>query len=154
MKTEEIIEQIEDLLKNSRSLPLMGGKVGVDQNQLLELLGELSATLPSELKQAKKIVAERSEILEEAHREADKKIRQAEERRKNMINESEVMRNAKASADQVLADAKLKSKEVRRAANDYVDEIMKRADEMLTANVNELRKTRQSIKASQRQGSN
>jgi len=152
MKVEEIIEQIESSVKEARSLPLMGGRVVVEADQILELLSELSICLPSELRQAKAIVADRSKIIDNAKEEAESIIRVAEERRKNMVNESEIMRQAKASAEQLLTDAKLKSKEVRKAANDYVEEIMKRADEMLTANVNELRKTRQSIKASQRQG--
>ena len=40
--------------------------------------------------------------------------------------------------------------EVRKASNDYVDDLMRRADESLSENLAELRKTRQSIKASQR----
>lgn len=152
MKVEEIIEQIEVALKEARPLPLMGGRVVVESDQILELLSELSISLPSELRQAKAIVADRAKIIDSAKEEAEGIIRVAEERRKNMVNENEIVRQAKASAEQLLTDAKLKSKEVRKAANDYVEEIMKRADEMLTANVNELRKTRQSIKASQRQG--
>ena len=41
---------------------------------------------------------------------------------------------------------------MRRAANEYVDDLMKRCDEQLTGNLAELRKTRQNIKASQRSG--
>ena len=152
MKIEDLIEQMTDLIKESRPLPLMRDKVVVEPERLLELLDEISVTLPQELRQAKAIVADRTKIIEDAKAEAEGIIRVAEERRKTMVNDNEITRQAKASAEQMLTDARLKSKEVRKAANDYVEEIMKRADEMLTANVNELRKTRQSIKASQRQG--
>ena len=152
MKTEEIIESLEEAIKGARPVPLTG-KVMIESDTLLTMLSELSAALPNELKQAKAIVSDRSNIISAAKQEAEDIVRVAEERRKSMINESEIVRSAKATADQIMTDAKMKSREVRKAANDYVEEIMKRADEMLTANVNELRKTRQSIKASQRQGS-
>ena len=36
---------------------------------------------------------------------------------------------------------------MRKAAQDFVDDIMRRADESLTANLGEVRKTRASLKA-------
>ena len=41
-------------------------------------------------------------------------------------------------------------REMRRASNDYIDDLMKRTDDALAANLAELRKTRNNIKASQR----
>ena len=45
-------------------------------------------------------------------------------------------------------------REMRKASNDYIDDLMRRTDEGLAANLAELRKTRQNIKASQRSGQN
>ena len=39
---------------------------------------------------------------------------------------------------------------MRRVSNEYVDDLMRRTDDALAANLSELRKTRQSIKATQR----
>ena len=153
MKVEEIIEQMQEYIKDAHQMPLMGGRVLIEPDRLLDMIDDLVNGFPQELRQAKALVADRVKIIDDAKKEAEGIIRVAEERRKAMVNDSEVTRQAKANAEQMITDAKLKSKEVRKAANDYVEEIMKRADEMLTANVNELRKTRQSIKVSQRQGS-
>ena len=57
---------------------------------------------------------------------------------------------AQAEANEIITDAKLKSRDMRKAVNDYVDEMLRQADEMLTSQVNEIKKTRQNIKASQR----
>ena len=152
MTVQEIIDQMQDYVKEAHQMPLMGGRVLIEPDRLLEMMDDLSNALPQELRQAKAIVADRVKIIDDAKKEAEGIVRVAEERRKAMVNDSEITRQAKANAEQMINDAKLKSKEVRKAANDYVEEIMKRADEMLTANVNDLRKTRQSIKSSQRQG--
>ena len=53
-----------------------------------------------------------------------------------------------------LAQAQTRFREMRKASNEYIEDLMKRADEGLSANLAELRKTRQNIKASLRSGQN
>ena len=69
-----------------------------------------------------------------------------------MIAKDEIVRQAQAKANDLLSQSQTKAREIRRAANEYVDDLMKRTDEQLTANLAELRKTRQNLKASQRSG--
>ena len=69
-----------------------------------------------------------------------------------MIAKDEILRQAQAKANDLLSQSQTKAREIRRAANEYVDDLMKRTDEQLTANLAELRKTRQNLKASQRSG--
>ena len=54
----------------------------------------------------------------------------------------------------MISQTQAKIREMRKASNDYIDDLMKRTDDALAANLAELRKTRQSIKASQRSGQN
>ena len=63
-----------------------------------------------------------------------------------MIEESEIMRAAKAEATELLNEVKSKSAEMRKAANDYVENIMKKTDDAITAQLTELRKTRQNLR--------
>ena len=53
---------------------------------------------------------------------------------------------AKEKAAEILASAQAKSRDMRRAAQEFVDDIMRRADEGLTANLGEIRKTRAALK--------
>ena len=48
-----------------------------------------------------------------------------------------------------VAQAQVKFREMRKASNDYVEDIMRRTDEAVSASLAELRKTRQSIKSTQ-----
>lgn len=54
----------------------------------------------------------------------------------------------------MLAQAQARFREMRKASNEYIEDLMKRADEGLSSNLAELRKTRQNIKASLRSGQN
>ena len=74
----------------------------------------------------------------------------AEEKQKALVNQDEVVRQAQAKANDLIAQAQAKFKEMRKASNDYVDDLMRRTDESLSENLAELRKTRQNIKSSQR----
>lgn len=146
MRVDELISELQDLVADSKTLPLSGGKVIVEAEKIYDILDEIQDTLPAEVRQAKNIVADRSQIIAEAKKEAEDIIRNAEERKKAMIEQSEVMREAKAEATELLNDVKAKAAEMRKAANDYVENVMKRTDDAITAQLTELRKTRQNLR--------
>ncbi len=146
MRVDELINELQDMIADAKTLPLSGGKVIVEAEKVYDILDEIQDTLPAEVRQAKNIVADRSQIIAEAKKEADDIIRAAEERKKAMIEQSEVMREAKSEATELLNDVKAKSAEMRKAANDYVDNVLKRTDDAITAQLTELRKTRQNLR--------
>lgn len=151
MKVEDLILQLQDLVDNAKSVPLSGGKVMVNSDEVFDILEQIQDALPAEVRQAKNIVADRKQIIAEANREAENIIRAAEERKKVMLNQNEIVREANAKAKEIVDDAKAKSAEVRKAANVYVDGIMKRAEESLSAQLGEIKKTRTNIANSQKQ---
>jgi len=150
MKIEELLNELQDIINEAKVLPLSGGKVIVDTEKILDVLDDIQDTLPMELRQAKNIVADRSQIVAEAKKEADDIIRIAEERKRSLVQQSEIIQEAKLQAGEMIADAKNKTAEMRKAANDYVDSIMKKVDDAISEQLAEMRKTRQSIKQSQR----
>ena len=63
-----------------------------------------------------------------------------------MVAQEEITKLAQARAGEVLAAAQKKSRDMRKAAQDFVDDLMLRSDEMLTANLNEIKKTRAALR--------
>jgi len=143
---DELINELQDLVADAKVVPLTGGKVMVEAEKIYDILDEIQDTLPAEVRQAKNIVSDRSQIIAEAKKEAEDIIRAAEERKKAMIDQSEIMRAAKAEANELLTEVKSKAAEMRKAANDYVENIMKKTDDAITAQLTELRKTRQNLR--------
>ncbi len=146
MRVDELINELQDLVADAKSIPLTGGKVMVEAEKIYDILDEIQDTLPAEVRQAKNIVADRSQIIAEAKKESEDIIRAAEERKKQLIDQSEIMRAAKAEATELLNEVKGKAAEMRKAANDYVENIMKKTDDAITAQLTELRKTRQNLR--------
>ncbi len=150
MSIEELVDQIDDVLEQAVTLPLSGGKLLVDGEVIRRILDDIRLNLPKDIRQAERIVADRSQIISDAKREAETTIRVAEERSKIMVAKDEITRQATDRANDILTQAKMKAAEMRKAANDYVDDLMQRTDEAIAMNLSELRKARQGIKASQR----
>lgn len=148
MKLEILIEELQDIVETSKSMPLTGKKV-INAEQLLEVIDEMRTNIPNEVKQAKIIAADSSNIIEKSKQEAERIVQQAEDRAKSMVERHEITRQAQQRASEILASAESDAAKIRQAANNYIESILKRADEQLSANLAELKKTRQSIKTFQ-----
>lgn len=150
MKVEDLLQELREIVEEAKVVPLSGGKCLIDVENIKELLDDIDDTLPQEVRQAKAIVADRQKIIADARSEAESIIRTAEEKKKSLITQNEIVRQAQAEANDIIADAKAKSRDMRRAVNEYVDGMLKNTDEMLSAQVDEIKKTRNNIKNSQR----
>ena len=144
MTLDELLEQFDEVLDSGIKIP--GKKTVVDIEKLRAVVDDIRLNIPSEIKQARGIVADRTEIITTAKREADGIIRSAEEKAKAMVAQEEIVKMAQEKAAEIISNAQGKSREMRRAAQDFVDDIMRRADEGLTANLGEIRKTRAALK--------
>ena len=144
MNMDDLIEQLDEVLDGGFKMP--GKRVVVDIEKVRAIVDDMRMTMPTEIKQAKGIVADRADIINNAKREADAIVRTAEERAAALVAQEEITKLARAKAGEVLAAAQKKSREMRRAAQDFVDDLMARADEQLTANLGEIKKTRAALR--------
>ena len=152
MKVDDLILDLQNLIDNAKSVPFSSGKVMVSSDEIFDIIGQIQDAMPAEVRQAKNIVADRKQILSEANSEAENIIRAAEERKKVMLNQNELVREAQAKARDLVEDAKAKSAEIRKAANVYADGILKRAEESLSNQLADVKKTRTNLANSQKKG--
>lgn len=118
-----LIDRIEELIDNGRNVPLSHQKM-VDPEKIYELIDEIRAQFPDELKQARWIVKERQEMLEEAEKEANRILEEARARAEAMAAEQEIVKLAEQQAAEILDDARAREREIRLGAEDYADEMM------------------------------
>lgn len=144
MTLDELLEQFDEVLDSGVKIP--GKKTIVDIEKLRAVVDDIRLNIPGEIKQARGIVADRADIITTAKREADGIIKSAEERAKAMVAQEQIVKLAQEKATEIIANAQGKSREMRKASQDFVDDIMRRADEGLTANLGEIRKTRAALK--------
>ncbi len=118
-----LIDKLDDLVHNARPVPLTD-QVRVDREEIYDLLDQMRATIPEEIKQARWIVKERQEMLAEAKREAERIVREAREQQARLISDEEVTKQAERAADEIVEDARTREREIRLGAEDYADEIL------------------------------
>lgn len=153
MKMEMLIDELSEIVDGAFTLPLSGGKTVVNTERIKEIIEEMRTNLPQEIRQAKNIAADRSNIISKSKEEAEAIIQKAEERSKAMIAQNEIVRQAQQKASEIISDANTKAAEIKRAANTYIDNLMRKADDELSADLARLKKTRQSLRSLQQKDS-
>ena len=146
MNIEEILDVMDELLDRSWSLPLSGGRCVVDAEKIRDLVDEIRLNLPAEIKQAKGIVSDRTEILSDAKKEAEQTIRKAEERARLLVAQEEITKAAQARASEMISRAQLKSREIRHAAQEFSDSCLQRTEEVIMKSLTEVKATRQAFR--------
>jgi hypothetical protein len=96
----------------------------IDREAIYELLDQMRATIPEEIKQARWIVKERQEMLAEAKRESDRIVEEARDRAERQASEQEVVKLAQKQSEEIMDEARLREREVRLGAEDYADEVL------------------------------
>lgn len=124
MKVLKLLEELEDLIDESSSIPF-GNKVLLDKKEALEIIKEVRIQLPDEIKQAEWINRERQRLLLEAQHEADSIIENAKSYVQEKVEASEIIKEAKKHADEIILDAQKLSKDIRLGANEYADDLLK-----------------------------
>ncbi|GAA2268279.1 MULTISPECIES: ATP synthase F0 subunit B [Kitasatospora] len=120
MDVQNRLDAIVAAVENARSMPMSASCV-VNRAELVGLLQELREALPSELAQAKSVMADHEQVVAEAQAQADEIIRGAHDERGSLISDTEVVRRAQAEADRILAEARAEIDAKRTEADDYVD---------------------------------
>ena len=125
-----LIDKLDDLVHNAKQVPLTD-QVRVDKEEIYDLLDQMRATIPEEIKQARWIVKERQEMLAEAKREAERIVSEAREKQDQLISEQEITREAERAAEDIIEDARTREREVRFGAEDYADEVLHNLEDNL-----------------------
>ena len=144
---EDIISALYDMVQDARALPLGADKCILERDKVLDMLDEVIAQLPVELKQARTIVESRNELIGQARREAENLIRQAQEQAEKLVSEEAIYTEAKRQCQEMVAQTKNRLADLRRASNEYMDDALRRTEEAVAMSLEDVRDTRAKFKA-------
>jgi cell division septum initiation protein DivIVA len=118
-----LIDKIDDLVHNAKGVPLTD-QVRVDREEVYDILDQMRATIPEEIKQARWIVKERQEMLAESKREADRLLAEAREQAMREASQPEIVKSAEHQAQDILDDARRQARGTRAEMDDWADGIL------------------------------
>ena len=129
---EELLDLLYTEIEEAKNAPLNNDRCVIERDRVLDMIDDVKAELPVEIKRAKDLVANRNDYIASAKREADSLRQQAEDYAKRLVNEDAIVREAEKKADEILSDAEEQCRMLKAAASEYCEDTLRRMEEART----------------------
>lgn len=144
---EDIIGALYTMVEDARALPLGADKCILERDRVLDMLDEILAQMPAELKQSRAIVESRNELIGQARREAEGIVRQAEQKASELVSEQAIYQEAKRQCKEMYDQTQNRINELKKASNAYMDDALRRTQEAIAQSLAEVQDTRAKFRA-------
>jgi cell division septum initiation protein DivIVA len=118
-----LLDRLENLVASSARIPLTG-KIVTDEETIYGIIDDIRASLPEELKQAKLVVKERERLVDDARRDAEDMVKDAQSKIGELAREQVVVQEASRQAQEIIDKARAVAQEITDGAKGYADEVM------------------------------
>ncbi|HNZ63540.1 MAG TPA: hypothetical protein PKH23_04345 [Bacillota bacterium] len=126
-----LLDRLEAEMLDAKSVPF-SNKCMVEREEMLFLVRMIREGLPEELERARWVLQQNRQLINQARREADTIMRDAEVQMARMIDEHEVTQQAVNSASVMIEKANRQSSEIRSGAISYAREMLTNLENHLT----------------------
>ena len=137
----ELLDILYGMVNEAWGVPLGNDKCIIEREKAIEIIDDIKAALPSSISESKRLVSARDEFIGNAKREAESLRKNAEEQAEKLVDEQEIIKVAKQRSDAMINDAEKKTAELKRVASEYIDEMMRKAEESLNNALSTIRQT-------------
>lgn len=144
---EELLDMLYDMIDEAKGVPLSSEKCIIERDKALDLLDDIKAQFPMELGEAKKLIAARAEYISSAKQEGENIRKQAEDRARQMIAQDEILLQTKQKANELIRQADDRGRELRKSANDYCEDALRRTEEAIADALGEVKESRGKFRA-------
>lgn len=144
---EELLDMLFELIDEAKNAPFSNDKCIVERDRALDLIDDIRSQFPIELGEARKMMANRAEMVASAKREADAIRKSAEDKARQLLSEDVITLQAKQRANEMMQQAEERSRELKRAANEYCEDALRRTEEAVAEAYDEIKKSRSRFQA-------
>ena len=133
-----LVDRLEALVNGSRRVPL-SSRIMLEEEDLLAIVEQMRQTIPNEVKQARRVLQDREQILKQAQSEAEKIVTMARERAEYMINQEGILTMAKERGEQMLSDAQRDAQSTRSEIEQYAVDVLGHLEQQLELQLHQVR---------------
>ncbi|WNI18268.1 ATP synthase F0 subunit B [Actinacidiphila sp. ITFR-21] len=144
MDVQKKLDEIAAAVAGARSMPMSASCV-VNRAELLAMLDEVSAALPTSLSQAEELLGDREQMVQEARAEAQRIIQAAHAERGSLVSDTQIARRSQDEAERIVAEARREAEEIRAEADDYVDSKLANFEVVLTKTIGSVDRGREKL---------
>lgn len=142
-----LIDLLYERVEEAKSPALKPTMCQLERDEILDLLDELRAQLPIEIKRAKELLAARDKFVEDAKRDVDRMIRQAELEAQAKVSDSEVLTAAKEKARNMVAHAEERCRQMYQITNEYTEDALARTEDAVRMALEEIQQSRMNFRS-------
>ena len=139
---QRLLDMLYHMIDDAKGAAFSAEKCMINRDEALDLLDEIRAGLPVELRKAQELLKARDEFVAAAKSDVEKMMKQAEMDAKTIVSESETTQQARTRGNEIIRRAEERSKELYRVANTYTEDALRRTEEAIQAALNELKESR------------
>ena len=143
----QLLDRLESLVSTGTRLPLTSRAL-VDEQEFVDILDEIRAAVPEEVRQAKRLSQEKDKVILQAQSEADKIINSARDEATRILQEDHLIHAAREQADAYVQEAIQRAEEVRRGADEYALAALDGLEDQLTRLLATVRKGKATLERS------
>ncbi len=144
---EELLDMLFEMIDEAKNAPLSSEKCIIERDRALDLIDDIRSQFPIELSEARKMMANRAEMVASAKREAEAIRKAAEDRARQMVAEDTITSQARQRANEMMRQAEERSRELKRSANEYCEDALRRTEEAVAEAYDEIKKSRARFRA-------
>ena len=145
MNVLALLDYVQEEVEHANKVPF-SEDARVDRDKLLNLIEDVRTALPTALMEAETVLNQRDQIKEDAKREGERIIAEAREQAKQLVEETVITQEAYAHAQEVIDRAQAGAREVRRSANEYVEDVLAEMETYISRNLEMVRQNRDSMR--------
>jgi vacuolar-type H+-ATPase subunit H len=113
-----LLDRLEEVVRSAAPVPLTS-RAMIDKQECLDVVDQIRLALPEEVKVARRVMAERDQIIAEANDRADQLVARAEEQIALRVEDEVVLQAARDRAQAVVEGAEREARELREQADEY-----------------------------------
>jgi regulator of protease activity HflC (stomatin/prohibitin superfamily) len=141
------IDEIISMVEAARSVPMSRTNFMFDRGEMIALLEELRAELPSDLRRAVALLEERDKIIDAGKREADRIIGEGETEHARLVSVNEITVSAEHEGARIVSEARAEAQRLREEVDDYVDTALANFEQFLTRALSSIERGRDKMHA-------
>ena len=146
-----LIDRLDGMMQQSRR-SFIGGKVQVDEGEMQQIIDQMRASIPNEIKQARRVLQERENIIKSAQDEAEQIVTFARQQAEYLTSEHGLLQEAKVRSEGVIREANDQKEMVINEARHFaleaiisVDSVLETLDSAVVSNKRNVRRVLDSL---------
>lgn len=139
MNIEDILNEIDELIDNSSTVPFVQHRRIIDGDRLRELVNDVRLNINQELKEAKEIEKESQRILSNAKASAEDIVRRAEDKAEQLVSHEAIVIEARKQAMEMITKAQNSSKTIQQNAALAIAKMLNDTEAHYTKNIQNIK---------------